>query len=121
MVRGPKRHAQVTLGRPWTDDALAALRQAEDRFAIAPERGLAVRHLRLPPRARRDLQHVDGSASLFVFVLSGEGAIDDRPLGVWESAFATRDEQLVLDAGPRGVELVVLHVPPTDAEYLPSR
>jgi hypothetical protein len=120
MVRGPKRHAQAALGAPWSEDALSALAQPEDRFAIAPDRGLAVRHVRLPPAARCELQHVEASSSLFVFVLAGKGTVAERTLGLWESAFATRDEQLALEAGPRGAEIVVLHVPPTETEYLPA-
>jgi hypothetical protein len=118
MVRGPKRHAQTTLGAPWTEDALSALTQTQDRYALEPERGLAVRHLRLPASARREVPHVDGSASLFVVVLAGTASIGGQALGLWESAFATSDETLTLQAGSHGVEIVVLHVPPTEAEYV---
>lgn len=120
MLRGPKRHAQVTLGAPWDEAALAALPAPHDRFALAPERGLAVRHVRLPPGASCELAHVEGSTSLFVFVLAGAGAVAAQELTPWESAFATQDELLTLQAGPRGAEIVVLHVPPTEAEYVPA-
>jgi hypothetical protein len=113
MIRGPKRHAQTSLGAPWTEAALGALTQVQDRFALEADRGLAVRHLRLPPVVRVDLAHVTDSAGLFVFVLAGAATVGDHRLGPWESAFATRDELLVAQAGSRGAELVVLHVPPT--------
>ena len=121
MVRGPKRHAETVLGAPWSEDRLSALQRAEDRFAIAPDRGLAVRHVRLPPGASCDLKHVEGSTGLFVFVLAGTGCCADNDLALWESAFATADERIALEAGGQGAEIVVLHVPPTEAEYAPSR
>lgn len=117
MVRGPKRHAQVALGTPWDEERLAALARAEDRFALPADRGLAVRHVRLPPAAARDLEHAETSIGFFVFVLSGTATVAGSTLGRWESAFATADERLVLTAGARGAEIVVLHVPPTDPAY----
>lgn len=120
MVRGPKRHAQVALGAPWTEERLRQLRQAEDRFAIPPDRGLAVRHLRLPPAASHALEQVEGSIGLFMFVLAGTAAVAGQTLGRWESVFATAEERLALAAGPQGAELVLLHVPPTAAEYAPA-
>ncbi len=120
MVRGPKRHAAVALGAPWPDERLAALRDAEDRFALAPERGLAVRHLRLPPHARLDVAHVEGSVGTFVFVLAGTMNVDGQVLQRWESVFASADDRLVVGAGDSGGEYVALHVPPTEPEYLPQ-
>ena len=120
MIRGPKRHAEVVLGAPWNEEALAALREPEDRFAIAPDRGLAVRHVRLPPGARCELQHIEISSSLFAFVLAGTCSLDTQLLNRWESVFATRDEHLTLQAQANGAEIVVLHVPPTEPEYLPK-
>ena len=121
MVRGPKRHAQVALGAPWSEDRLAGLAQAQDRFALPTDRGLAVRHVRLPPAVACELEHVEISIGFFVFVLSGTATVSGCTLGHWESAFATADERLVLTAGARGVEIVVLHVPPTEPEYLPEK
>ena len=120
MVRGPKRHAQVTLGEPWSEQALCALSAPEDGFAIAADQGLAVRHVRLPPDHSLALDHVAQSTSLFAFVLSGTGLVAGQTLGRWESVFATQDERLTLVAGPRGAEIAVLHVPPTEAQYLPQ-
>jgi len=119
MIRGPKRHTQVTLGEPWSEQALSSLREPEDRFAIPADRGLAVRHVRVPPNATVSLDHVEQSTSLFAFVLAGSGHVADQTLIRWESVFATADELLQLQAGPKGAEIVVLHVPPTEPEYLP--
>jgi redox-sensitive bicupin YhaK (pirin superfamily) len=126
MIRGPKRHAQITLGTPWEPAALAALSEVHDHWAIAAERGLAVRHLRLPPGAPRVLQHVEDSTSLFAFVLSGsaqaggQAVSTGQTMGRWESVFATREEILTITAGQTGAEVVVLHVPPTEPEYQPK-
>ena len=120
MIRGPKRHAQVTLGTPWTESALSALQQVHDHAALPAQLGLAVRHLRLPPGAAYDLQHVEGSTSLFAFVLAGSAQAAGQILGRWESVFATREEILTLTAGDSGAEIVVLHVPPTEPAYQPK-
>lgn len=117
MVRGPKRHTQTVLGEPWSEERLQALVQPEDRFAIAPDRGLAVRHVRLPPSCPFELAQVAHSIGLFMFVLSGTADTVGQTLTLWESVFASVDEQLTLRAGPRGAEIVLLHVPPTEAAY----
>ena len=120
MVRGPKRHAQVALGAPWSEEQLSALEQPEDRFAIAADRGLAVRHVRVPPQGEWQLEHVAGSSGLFVFVLAGTATITGQLLGLWESAFASAGETAVLTAGACGAEVVLLHVPATEREYAPA-
>lgn len=119
MVRGPKRHAQASLGVPWSEEQLAALKSVEDHFAIPPELGLAARHLRLPPHARWQLTHVADSTGAFLFVLSGTAVAAGRQLSPWESVFASADETLDVVAGDSGAELVALHVPPTEPEYAP--
>jgi hypothetical protein len=118
MVRGPKRHAQVVLGAPSTEERLRALRGVDDSFAIAPDRGLAVRHVQLPPGSAYKLEHVDASIGLFMFVLAGTATVAAHSLGLWESVFASADEHLALTAGPGGAEIVLLHVPPTEPEYV---
>jgi hypothetical protein len=119
MIRGPKRHAQVTLGSPWSAIELAQLQHVQDRLAMPVERGLAVRHVRLPPGHSLDLQAIEGSTGLFAFVLAGTAEALGQRLGRWESLFATRDECPTLTAAEHGAEVVVLHVPPTEPEYLP--
>lgn len=119
MVRGPKRHAQATIGAPWSAERLAALESVEDHFAVAPERGLAVRHLRLPPNTRWQLAHVADSTGAFLFVLSGTALAAGGQLSLWESVFAGAEETLDVVAGDSGAELVALHVPPTEPEYAP--
>lgn len=117
MVRGPKRHDQVALGAPWGEDRLAALEAVQDELALPPDRGLAVRHLRLPPGAAIAPDHIPGSAGFFAFVLAGTAVVEGQTLGLWESAFASMDETLRLTAGSRGAEIVVLHSPVTDPAY----
>ena len=117
MVRGPKRHAQVALGAAWTEERLRALQSVDASFPIPPDRGLAVRHVYLPPASAYELEHVDASIGLFMFVLAGSASVATHLLGLWESVFASADEQLALSAGPGGAEIVLLHVPPTEPEY----
>jgi hypothetical protein len=120
MIKGPKRHAQVTLGSPWDETRLAHLQDVHDVPAIPADRGLAVRHLRLPAGHAVDLRPIDDSTSLFAFVLCGAAEALGQRLGRWEHLFATRDECPRLTAGERGAEVVVLHVPPTESAYLPT-
>lgn len=119
MIRGPKRHAQVALGAPWSQEQLARLECIEDRFAIAPDRGLAVQHMRLPPGAAWNFAPVSGSSGAFLFVLAGALQAGGAALGLWESLFATPDEALRVTADGSGAELVLMHVPPTPSEYAP--
>lgn len=119
MVRGPKRHAQAALGPAWPQDRLALLRQVEDSFAIAPDRGLAVQQVRLPPHAAWPLHAVGGSVGQFLFVLSGSASIAGASLEPWESAFVGAQDVAEARAGATGAELVALHCPPTEPEYAP--
>lgn len=119
MVRGPKRHAQAALGSAWPEHRLALLQQVEDSFAIAPDRGLAVQQVRLPPHASWPLRAVSGSVGQFVFVLSGSASIAGEALAPWESAFVGAQDVAEARAGAKGAELVALHCPPTEPEYGP--
>jgi hypothetical protein len=119
MVRGPKRHAQAALGPAWPPERLALLQQVQESFAIAPDHGLAVQHLRLPPDAAWPLQAVSGSVGQFVFVLSGSAGIAGQALAPWESAFVGAQDAAEARAGAGGAELVALHCPPTEPEYAP--
>ncbi len=119
MVRGPKRHAQAVLGPAWTQDRLASLQQVEHSYAIAPDRGLAVQQVRLPPGAAWPLHAASGSVGQFVFVLSGSADIAGETLGLWESAFVGAQDAAGARAGATGAELVALHCPPTEPEYAP--
>lgn len=120
MIRGPKRHAQVTLGSPWSAAELAGLKAVEDHLVLPAEGGLAVRHLRLPPGQALELRSIEGSIGLFAFVLSGTTHALGQQLERWESLFATRDECPAFTAAEHGAEIVILHVPPTEPEYLPT-
>lgn len=118
MVRGPKRHATVSLGAPWPEEQLSRLRESTATWAIAPEDGLAVQHIRLAPRGTRRLEGIPGSDGQFVFVLAGSASPAHGELRLWESLFVTPDEpDAAVQAGEHGVELVCLHMPHTHAAY----
>lgn len=122
MVRGPKRHAQASLGVPWTTGQLAALRTVQADWPLAEDRGLGVVHVRMPPGGLFALEPIEASHGQFVFVLAGSALVDGAELGPWESVFATADErEVAVRAGAGGAELVVLHMPLTEPEYLPAR
>jgi hypothetical protein len=118
MVRGPKRHCQVGLGEPWSVERLQALEHMQQVVAIAPARGLAALHLRLPPGARFALEPINGSVGQFVFVLAGTAQLQGTELARWESGFVSANENhAAVAAGEDGVEIVALHMPITEPEY----
>ncbi len=117
MVRGPKRHAQVSLGPVARADQLAALPQPESWFALAAERGLAVQRLRLPAHTDWRIEGVEASIGQFIFVLTGSAVLAGRPLGEWESAWVGTGDAAGVTAAEGGAELIALHVPPTEPEY----
>lgn len=118
MIRGPKRHAQATLGVPWTAERLKALTETQCLDVMPAERGLCASHLRLPPEASWTAEGIAQSVGQFVFVLSGSAQVQGNALQVWESAFVSSAEvALPVTAGPDGAEIVVLHMPDTEPEY----
>lgn len=118
MVRGPKRHAQASLGEPWSAARLAKLQEVQVAWAMPEDRGLGAVHLRLPPGASIPLESIAASSGQFVFVLAGSAAVAGTELAPWESGFATADERAVsVVAGESGAELVALHMPVTEPAY----
>ena len=120
MVRGPKRHAQASLGEPWPVERLAALDGVQRETAIAPSGGLGAQVACLPPRAEAALAPIDDSVGQFVFVLAGTASLNGETLAPWESAFVpAADGEALITAGRNGVQIVCLHMPRTADEYLP--
>jgi hypothetical protein len=119
MLRGPKRHAQAALGEPWDVTRLRALNQLQRHAALPAERGLAAIHVRLPPSTSWPVERITQSVGQFIFVLSGSAGFEGNELQPWESAFVSSTEvDVSVTAGPDGAEIVALHMPNTEPEYL---
>ena len=120
MVRGPKRHAQASVGEPWSADRLKALGDVRRETAIASSGGLGADVACLPPGTAAALPPIESSVGQFVFVLAGSASLNGTMLEPWESAFVpASDGDARVTAGVDGAQLVALHMPPTAPEYMP--
>ena len=119
MVRGPKRHAQASVGAPWSVERLSVLDGVHHETAIAPSAGLGAELSCLPPRADAALPPIEGSVGQFVFVLAGTALLNGATLEPWESAFVPATDGVArITAGAGGAEIIALHMPQTAAEYV---
>lgn len=121
MIRGPKRHASASAGRPWTVEQLAALQDVNQEIVIAADDGLGAESFRLPPHRAQRLPPIAGSVGQFVFVLGGTVQIGGTTLSFWDSAFVPASgTEASVTAGAQGAEVIILHMPETADAYRPQ-
>lgn len=119
MRRGPKRHAvsaQVARSAP---EALAALTgpRVDALIPPAPD-GLGASVLQIGPEAIGTIDHLPASQGLFVVVIGGSLRHAGQTLGEWEQLFVSADTPPpALQAGPDGLQCLILHTPPLDPAY----
>ena len=120
MVRGPKCHAQASVGEPWPLERLSMLQATQHDIAVAPSEGLGVELSRLPPHATVTLPPIQDSVGQFIFVLAGSARLMSVSMAPWESAFVPySDGAALVTAGEYGAQIIALHMPHTAPEYLP--
>lgn len=122
MRPGPKRHAvSAPVARP-APEVLAALVEPRVETLIPPAPdGLGATALQIGRDGVGRIVHLPASQGLFVVVIAGALRHDGQVLGEWEQVFVSADtEPPPLQAGPDGVQCLILHTPPLDPAYAPE-
>lgn len=122
MRRGPKRHAVSPQVARLTPDALAGLAEARVDELIPPgPDGLGASALSIGRDGLCTIDHLPASQGLFVIVIGGSLRHAAQTLGEWEQLFVSADTvPPPLQAGPDGLQCLVLHTPPRDPAYAPD-
>lgn len=119
LVRGPKAHFS---SEPISTLDSAARRtlpqvQCEDILPLAND-GLAVRLYRLPPGAAEKALAPSTGHGQYLVVVAGSMVVDQRALQAPENVFLSSEEAaFTMQAGPEGLEVLLLQFPPLAAEY----
>ncbi|VTU45853.1 hypothetical protein [Variovorax sp. PBL-E5] len=118
MVRGPKCHVQGPPLPAASDGELAALPAPRSMHLIAPQPDrLEACVWYLPPHTRIDAPP-PAPGGQFHFAMAGSLRHGQAWLGGWESRYlSAREPSCRLEAGPRGLQVLVLQMPAKAAEY----
>lgn len=118
MVRGPKRHVQGSPLAAASDGELASLTAPRSVHLIAPQADrLEACVWYLPPGASIDAPP-PAPCGQFHFAMAGSLRHGDAWLSGWESRYlCAREPSCRLDAGPRGLQVLVLQMPAKAAAY----
>ena len=119
LVRGPKAHFSSPPIATLDIAARRALAQvvSEDILPLA-EDGLAVRLYRLPPGAATSALAPSTGHGQYLVVVAGSMQVGERMLQAPENVFLSREEAaFTMQAGPEGLEVLLLQFPPLAAEY----
>jgi len=119
LVRGPKDHFNSPPIATLDASARRALTQVEceDILPLAND-GLAVRLYRLPPGAAGSALAPSTGHGQYLVVAAGTMQVGDRTLQAPENVFLSREEAaFTMQAGPDGLEVLLLQFPPLAAEY----
>ena len=113
MQRVSKRQFHSRSVKVMAADALAASTDVVVNDLIEPQSdGLLARLIVIPPGANAEAPDPAQSAGQYRVVLAGSLVTAERSLGRWEHGFVAPDERiLVLEAGPEGVQAVILQFP----------
>lgn len=122
MVRGPKRHMQGPPLPQASAAELGALAGPAWFHAIEPQAdGLAASLCSLPPGGQAEAL-VPAASGQFQLVMAGAMRHGAGQLEVWESRYLQAGEPGgMLQAGPEGLQVLLLQVPAKAAEYLVHR
>ena len=119
LLRGPKAHFSSEPISTLDSAARRALPQVqcEDILPLADD-GLAVRLYRLPPGAAEKALAPSTGHGQYLVVVAGSMRVDERMLQAPENVFLSREEAaFTTQAGPEGLEVLLLQFPPLAAEY----
>jgi hypothetical protein len=119
MVRGPKRHMQGAPVAQALPEQLRALEEAGWHHTIAPQPdGLAASVCNLPPGACVEAP-APAACGQFQLVMAGAMRHEEGWLAGWESRYHANDAPTaMLEAGPQGLQVLVLQVPAKASDYL---
>jgi hypothetical protein len=122
MIRGPKRHVQGPPLDPSSEVELARLTQPRVTHLIAPQPDrLEACVWYLPPGSRVEAP-VPAPCGQFQLAMAGSMRHHDAWLTGWESRYVAAAEPAgLLEAGPQGLQVLLLQMPARARDYLENR
>lgn len=122
MVRGPKRHMQGPPFDALPADDLARLTEPRVTHLIAPQPDRLEACVWYVPPGSCIEAPAPAPSGQFQFVMSGSLRHADMWLTHWESRYVSANEPAgVLEAGPKGLHVLLLQMPAKAPEYLGQR